>query len=324
MRPPRVKAAIRPAKTVGRQSHSSVRHHDLALKSRCLLPREIADLPRLRKRRTLGTQGDAQRGATMASGNTATIKAWASAIFLLLALVLFGLFFGALVATRIFPTSRMGWDQLADFLGGAMLGGIAGLVAALALIARIAPRARMAMALVALMGCAGAMAYMSVIPAKIRRANPVAMAPVVEPFSLTLAANDSTASDGTQSLRPADAAMPWNTLRMGSNLAFDYILQTTPRRLCVVPGALQSEAGIAAAKDLRTILQALPGELSCAPPCPNCAAISLEYYLGQKRSTLSFDSTCWRNEPALQPLHSAITSITTKYDKGERICETAP
>lgn len=41
-----------------------------------------------------------------------------------------GLMLGALLGTRVFGRSDMGWDQLANGLGGAALGALAGLVIA--------------------------------------------------------------------------------------------------------------------------------------------------------------------------------------------------
>lgn len=50
--------------------------------------------------------------------------AWLTAILLLPALLAPGVLLGGLVASRVLPDTGMGWDQLANTLGGMMVGGI--------------------------------------------------------------------------------------------------------------------------------------------------------------------------------------------------------
>lgn len=72
-----------------------------------------------------------------------------SGAVLLIALSPVGLLIGGFVASRIGSKSQMGWDQLADTLGGAMLGVLGAWVAGIVLIQILTPRKRFVVALVA-------------------------------------------------------------------------------------------------------------------------------------------------------------------------------
>ena len=57
---------------------------------------------------------------------------------------LLGITVGALAASTVFASkSDMGWDQLANFLGGVMVGGVAGLVVSVLTLMRLDDRRRM-------------------------------------------------------------------------------------------------------------------------------------------------------------------------------------
>ncbi|MEM7049494.1 MAG: hypothetical protein AAF604_07545 [Acidobacteriota bacterium] len=55
---------------------------------------------------------------------------------------LFGMLVGGLFVRLFVPRRGMGWDQLADFLGGVMVGGLVGLVLALVLCFYLTARSR--------------------------------------------------------------------------------------------------------------------------------------------------------------------------------------
>jgi hypothetical protein len=253
----------------------------------------------------------------MTNPSLSRLTSWAAGTLFLLGLVAFGLFFGVLVATRILTTGGMGWDQLADFLGGAMLGAGAAFVLGLVLVGRLAPRTRVQLAILAVLGTGGAMAYMSVTPPNIRRPSTAALpAPAVESFSLTLGT-----ADPLEGARPEDPSLPWVLLRIGSNLALDYVSHDEPDLLCVAAGALQSDAGIAAAQDLRRVLEELPSELVCESPCASCTQISLGWYLESRSEMLAFDARCWRTNEALQPVRASVTRIVAQHGQGDMTCE---
>ena len=71
--------------------------------------------------------------------NPRTQKALSSIVFVVFFTV-FGVFFGAFVATKVLPQSGMGWDQLADMLGGMMLGFVIALPMSIVISVKQQPR----------------------------------------------------------------------------------------------------------------------------------------------------------------------------------------
>lgn len=85
----------------------------------------------------------------MAPQGSNRVLGFVSGAVLLIALSPVGLLIGGFVAARIGPKSGMGWDQLADTLGGAMLGVLGAWVVGAVLIQLLTPRKRFVVALVA-------------------------------------------------------------------------------------------------------------------------------------------------------------------------------
>ena len=98
------------------------------------------------------------------------MKSWLSGALILISLTFFGLVFGALVATRILTPGGMGFDQIADALGGAIVGGIIALVAGVALIRRLSASSRVLVALLAIAASGGAVFYLRATPMNVRGA----------------------------------------------------------------------------------------------------------------------------------------------------------
>lgn len=94
-------------------------------------------------------------------------------------LPMLGLVAGVLVATRVLTTSAMGWDQLADALGGGIVGALLGLVTGALLVRRLGTRRRLVLALLALAGALLCLLYV--------RATPPRVAPAPAPPTATRA-----------------------------------------------------------------------------------------------------------------------------------------
>lgn len=75
----------------------------------------------------------------------------ASASALLITTLFAGMFSGVLISTRIMQTSQMGWDQLADFVGGAFFGVIIGVGLGILILWRATIRNRWIATVVALL-----------------------------------------------------------------------------------------------------------------------------------------------------------------------------
>lgn len=79
-------------------------------------------------------------------------------------LVFAGLFSGVLVATRLMQTAQMGWDQLADAIGGAIFGVSIGLIIAVTVTLRAGAKARWITASVAFVIAAVALLLLLNLP----------------------------------------------------------------------------------------------------------------------------------------------------------------
>ncbi|MEZ5488886.1 MAG: hypothetical protein R3F50_01035 [Gammaproteobacteria bacterium] len=239
------------------------------------------------------------------------MKSWLSGAILLMALLFFGVIFGALVATRIMSSGGMGFDQLADALGGFIVGGALGLLAAIVLIRRLSPSKRLIVALIAIAGSFASVLYLRATPANIRDAAPVELPPPpVEPFSFML-----QTSDPFEKPRQDDPSLPWDSLRIASNLSFSYVSHDAPNNMCIAAGALNTEDGFARLRELRSILENLDASaFPCDPtPCPTCTSVGLTWYIDENRFNIGFDDVCWRNEPTLQPFRSSADAIVKDY-----------
>jgi hypothetical protein len=241
------------------------------------------------------------------------MKSWFSAAALLIALIIFGFIFGATVATRIMTTGGMGFDQIADALGGVMIGALAGLLAGIILIRQLSPPIRLVVTFIAIAATFGNVLYLRATPPNIRVGEPIDYGPPpVARFSLELGT-----SDPYEGPRQNDPTLPWDNLRIASNLSFSYISHDAPDRLCIAV-SLNSEDGIARLRDLRMILENLnPDTFPCDPaPCPTCTSVGLVWYLEQERFNIGFDGACWRDEPALQPFRASVEGILANYSEG--------
>ncbi len=240
------------------------------------------------------------------------LAAWFSAVVLLAALLPLGLFAGVFVATRVLGTTTMGWDQLADALGGAMAGSVAALVAWGLALRTLSPARRVALAAIAAAGTVGIATALQAVPANTR---PVTSAnvppPLIEPFSLQLGTADGAAGPSSTGDR-----LPWQTFRIGSNLAFDYVPADRPAELCLVVVGPEAPDAVASFRALRSILVALPAEIACGDPCPSCDEVGLEWYLDQTRFTLQLHDACWQTSDVVRPLRMAVENIVANYSAG--------
>jgi hypothetical protein len=239
------------------------------------------------------------------------MKSKLASAFLLITLLIFGFIFGAMVATRIMTTSGMGFDQLADALGGMMIGSLGGLVVGIVLMRRLTPASKLVVGLLAIAVTVGTILYLRATPANTRVGEPVVYPPpAVESFNFTL-----ETIDPYEGQRQDDPSLPWQNLRMASNLTFSYVALDAPDKLCIAPGTLNTEDGITRLRELRNILENLDvAGFPCDPlPCPSCTSVGLVWYLEQERFNISFDAACWQNEPALQPFRASVEEILANY-----------
>jgi hypothetical protein len=246
------------------------------------------------------------------------LAAWSSAAVLLVALLLLGLVTGVFVATRVLATTGMGWDQIADALGGAMVGGASALVAWGVALRTLGPPRRFVLAAIAVAGAFGVAAASRTVPMNVRVGNPADVPPpVVESFSLQIGTADGVPGPSADGSR-----LPWRVLRIGSNLSFDYVPVDRPGELCLAVVGLDSPEDVASFRALRSTLMTVPGEVDCGPPCPSCGDVGLEWYLDQTRFTLQVTDSCWRASDVIRPLRVAVEDIVATYGAGA-VCERA-
>lgn len=82
---------------------------------------------------------EAESGSTVASLPVRL----ASGLYFIVTTTLFGFLIGGFLGKVFGSKSAMGWDQLADFLGGVMLGGLVALAGAVVVVRRMEPTKRM-------------------------------------------------------------------------------------------------------------------------------------------------------------------------------------
>ncbi|MGE0594323.1 MAG: hypothetical protein AB7G23_16870 [Vicinamibacterales bacterium] len=248
------------------------------------------------------------------------LAAWSSAVVLLATLLALGLFAGVFVATRVLGTTTMGWDQLADALGGAMAGSVTALVAWGLALRMLSPARRVALAAIAVAGTAGIATALQAVPASTRPGTSADVPPpLIEPFSLQI----STA-DGAAGRSGTGDRLPWQTFRIGSNLAFDYVPADRPAELCLLVLGPEAPDAVASFRALRSILVALPGESACSDPCPSCDEMGLEWYLDHTRFTWQLHDACWQTSDVVRPLRVAVEDIVARYGAGVTCEVTGP
>jgi hypothetical protein len=245
---------------------------------------------------------------------------WLSGALLLAALLFFGVLTGGLVATRVIGTSGMGWDRLADTLGGVLAGGALGLVAGIVGVLKVGSSGRFWLAGSAVVGCLGAAAYLLATQPRVRTATVTSIPPPpVESFSLHMGVADGLAGPPSEGNR-----LPWNFLRIASNLSLDYVPAGNPSRHCAANGIIDSSDDIAALTALRGNLARLPTEFDCGEQCPSCMEVSLEWFLDQTRRTAALTDRCWRSHPQLQPLRASVERLFATYGPKAECTPSAP
>lgn len=245
---------------------------------------------------------------------------WLSAALLLGALLLFGVLGGGLVATRVIGTSGMGWDRLADTLGGMLVGGVLGVVAGVVGVLRLSANGRFWLTGGAVIGCLGAVAFLQATQPRVRTGSVTSIpAPPVESFSLHMGVADGLAGPPPQGDR-----LPWDHLRIASNLSLDYVPAGSPGRHCAANGIMDTPDGIVALTALRRVLANLPTEFDCGEPCPSCMEVSLEWFLDQTRWSASLTDRCWRSHPQLQPLRGSVEPLFAAYAPKAECTSSAP
>jgi hypothetical protein len=232
-----------------------------------------------------------------------------SAAVLLVALVLFGFIAGGLVATRVIGTSEMGWDEIADTLGGLMVGGALSVAAWLVALRLLGSAGRLWMTGAAVVGSIGASIYLLSTPPLARSGRAADIpAPAVAPFTWQMGVADGLAGP------PEDGEkLPWTFLRIASNLSLDYVPAGRPDRHCVVSGGMDTPEAIGALNELRAILLVMSPELSCGEPCPRCMEVSLQWFVDNDRATTAITDRCWRSHEVLQPLRTSVERLFATY-----------
>jgi hypothetical protein len=228
-------------------------------------------------------------------------------VALFAALVLLGFLSGGLVATRIIGTSGMGWDRLADTLGGLLVGGALGAVAWLVTVRRLDAAGRLRMAGAAVLGGLGVVAYLQATEPRVRPPRAADLpAPAVEPFAVQIGV-----ADGLEP--PAGEKLPWSLLRIASNLSLDYVPADRTDLHCIVIDPLNGRRGIEALTQLRAVLVDTPREFDCGEPCPTCMDVSLQWYIGDDQTATTITDRCWRSHPALEPLRASVERLYAEF-----------
>jgi hypothetical protein len=239
---------------------------------------------------------------------------------LLLTLVLSGAIVGGLVATRIIGTSGMGWDRLADTLGGLMAGGALGVAMWVVAILTLQAPARRRLMGIAVAAGAGAMVYVLATEPATRVPRRMEIpAPAVAPFSLQIGV-----ADGLGGPPEVGDRLPWTLLRIASNLSLDFTPTGRPNQHCLVTTGIDTPAGIAALTELRARLQAMPTEMSCGEPCPRCVDISLQWFIDDRSAAMTVTDRCWRSHEALQPLRASTEALFSAYRDAAECSTSAP
>jgi hypothetical protein len=245
-----------------------------------------------------------------------SLPGWLTAACVLAGLVFLGMIAGALVATRVMTVSGMGWDQIADTLGGLMVGGAVGLVAGLVAVRMLDARGRLAATAGALLASVAAAMYLQATPPNMRRTSGVpAPEPPVASFTFQLSAAEGLGGPGDADMRP-----PWALLRVASNLSLDYVPIDRPEEYCRAHDALRAPEAIAALSELRSLLAGLPGEVACSDTCQACMEVDLQWLVNDERRTASMSDRCWRSLAALQPLRASVERIVERYGT-TAVCE---
>ena len=234
---------------------------------------------------------------------------WLSAAVLLIALVGFGFIAGGLVATRIIGTSGMGWDQIADTLGGLAIGVVLAVAAWIVAVRTVGPAGRLWMSGAAVVGCVIASIYLLSVPPRVRPGRAVEVpARAVAPFSWQIGVADGLAGPPSDGER-----LPWSFLRIASNLSLDYVPVDSPNRQCIAADTMNTPEGVAALTELRAILVAMPPNVDCGEPCPSCMDVSLQWFLDDDRATAMITDRCWRSHEQLQPLRASVERLFATY-----------
>jgi hypothetical protein len=177
----------------------------------------------------------------------------------------------------------MGWDQIADTLGGVVVGVVLAVAVRIVAVWVVAPTGRLWMSAAAVVGCVAASIYLVMTPPRARPGR--APAPPVETFAWQMGVADGLAGPPSDSER-----LPWEFLRIASNLSLDYVPANDTDRHCIAVDSLNAPEGIAALRELRAILSAMPPSFDCGEPCPSCMEVSLQWYLGDDRRVLQAGS----------------------------------
>jgi hypothetical protein len=109
---------------------------------------------------------------------------------------------------------------------------------------------------------------------------------------------------------PSDGErLPWEFLRIASNLSLDYVPPGKTGQQCFANSALNTQDGIAALRELRAILVAMPSEIDCGEACPSCLEVGLQWVVDDDRATATITDRCWRSNETLQPLRASVERL---------------
>ncbi len=127
---------------------------------------------------------------------------------------------------------------------------------------------------------------------------------LVRPFTFRLAT-----SDGPEAASRTGGPPAWHALRIGSDLAFDYVPIGRPDQQCVAENIADDLAGVLRFRELRGLLEALPTNVDCGEPCPSCTRVDLEWVVEEEHSALALTGHCWHTHPQIQPLRTAVEGV---------------
>jgi hypothetical protein len=224
------------------------------------------------------------------------------------------------VTTRIIGTTEMGWDQIADTLGGLMVGGALGMAGWLLAVWFLDSAGRLWLTGAAVVGCIGASIFLVSTEPRMRSGRIVDIpAPAVPQFGWQI-----SVADGLAGPPPDGKRLPWEFLRIASNLSLDYVPAGKTGQQCFANNAMDTDEGIAALKELRAILVAMPADFDCGEPCPSCMDVSLQWFLDDRRVAAMITDRCWLSHAQLQPLRASVERLFAKYGAGAECSPSTP
>lgn len=241
-------------------------------------------------------------------------KGIVSAVVLFLCLLPFGLLAGGFVATRLLPMTGMGWDQLADALGGFMVGTLAAVVLGAVLVWRLGVKGRLIAAGLALIASGGMLFLLKTVPKNVAAPEPPPPPPPAFEPAFRIEVRTSPKDRVLQAAQPP---IPWSSISvLSENRSLSYRTWGRDPDLCV--------AGFLPGEDAP--LQAVAGAVGGLSPevehyyRKGTARFDLSWTFEGERAGVFVFADAFTAEPALADLLQALEAVVEGAE-GSLHCE---